>query len=321
MDIFELVYNLYGIKVISNKPINSGTALIYLINNKYILKVFQDKYTKDDILKEVTIINHLKKHNFKVPTYVKTLDGLYYGIYDNKVFIIQEYIDGYTKGNNEGTYKEVIESAKIYGKLVKALEDLSIDLPISDISNWYSKSSFEKSIEKHLEIIPLLKDSDIDNKIKKDILDKIDILNNIKNKDYSDMKYLTMANTHGDYNVRQFIYDNNHIKAILDFVSATKMPIVWEIIRSYSYIDINAKGGSFNIDTYKDYVYTFMKYYKLNNYDIKYMPYLYLIQILNSTYGYKEYINNNDTSLLEFAYFRTNICRYIYNNIDKLSNI
>ena len=51
------------------------------------------------------------------------------------------------------------------------------------------------------------------------------------------------------------------------------------------------------------------------------MSYIYLIQLLSSTYGYKEYINNNENiELLEFTYFRTNICEYLFNNAEKISN-
>ena len=44
------------------------------------------------------------------------------------------------------------------------------------------------------------------------------------------------------YNVLQSIYEKEHIKAIIDFASVAKLPIVWEIIRSYSYLDKEAKN-------------------------------------------------------------------------------
>ena len=50
------------------------------------------------------------------------------------------------------------------------------------------------------------------------------------------------------------------------------------------------------------------------------MSYIYLIQLLSSTYGYKEYINNNENiELLEFAHFRTNICKYLFKNAENIS--
>ena len=70
----------------------------------------------------------------------------------------------------------------------------------------------------------------------------------------------------------QFIYKEDKINAVIDFVSACQMPIVWELLRSYSYIRRDAKDGNFNINTMIDYVKKFNEYVKLNEYDILYMP-------------------------------------------------
>ena len=48
------------------KKLNRGSANLYSINeNKYILKEFQTKYTKEEIDKKINIINHLKKIIFQ----------------------------------------------------------------------------------------------------------------------------------------------------------------------------------------------------------------------------------------------------------------
>lgn len=130
----------------------------------------------------------------------------------------------------------------------------------------------------------------------------------------------TMEPNNGDYSVMQFIYKDGKINAITDFVSACKMPIVWEIIRSYSYIDEKAKDGEFDINNLIDYVKEFCKYVSLNKCDIKYMPYVYMLQLLNSTYGYKQFLNDrNNKEMLDFGRLRTNICRYLYNNAELIS--
>ena len=118
----------------------------------------------------------------------------------------------------------------------------------------------------------------------------------------------------------QFIYNNDKIISVLDFISASKLPIAWEIIRSYTYIDINAKDGKIDISNLKDYIKEVNKYIKLSNNDLKIMPYLYMFQLLSSTYGYKEYIYNNKKDLLEFACFRTNLATYLFNNAELISN-
>ena len=91
-------------------------------------------------------------------------------------------------------------------------------------------------------------------------------------------------------------------------------------MRSYSYIDKEAKNGNLNLNTLVDYVKEFSKYVKLNEYDLKYVAKIYLIQIASSPFGYKQYNDNYEkTGLLEFALFRTNLCRYLYKNSDEIS--
>lgn len=208
--------------------------------------------------------------------------------------------------------------------IVKSLENLDILLPLNDLSYLFSKEIFEKSIEKHYELLKIINDKDDEEalKIKRDLEEKINMIKDISEENiFIDTKKLTIKNTHGDFNVLQFIYKNNHINSVIDFVSACKMPIVWELIRSYSYIDKTAQNGIFNLDTFTDYIKEFNKYVKLNEYDLKYMSYIYLIQLLSSTYGYKEYINNNvNVDLLKFGYFRTNICKYLFKNAENISN-
>lgn len=93
------------------------------------------------------------------------------------------------------------------------------------------------------------------------------------------------------------------------------MPIVWEVIRSYSYID-----KEFNIEHLVDYFKEFIKYIQLNQYDLEYASYIYLIQLAGSTYGYKEYDEDFDQKeLLQFAFYRTNLCKILYENLEKIS--
>ncbi len=51
------------------------------------------------------------------------------------------------------------------------------------------------------------------------------------------------------------------------------------------------------------------------------MPIIYMLQLAGSGFGYKEYLKDNSKQeLLTFAYFRTNLCRYLYTNKEIISN-
>lgn len=130
---------------------------------------------------------------------------------------------------------------------------------------------------------------------------------------------MSIMNSHGDYSVQQLIYNNEKETSVIDFESAKRLPIMWEIIRSYTYIDKDVKNGEMNIDTFVEYVNEISKYVELNEFDLKYCAYIYLIQIVGSLYGYKQYNENYEqTELLNFAIFRTNLCRYLYEHLDEI---
>ncbi len=319
----SVVKQKYDIDVTSIKKLNRGSANIYSLNNdKYILKEFQAKYTKKEIDKEIEIINHLKSDGIPVPEYISTVNDKYCFKYKGKVIIMQKYINGYTIDSNTGSDEQVLESGYYLGKIIKSLESSNIKLTSNDITDWYSKDTLEESIQKHKDLLKLV-DKAKEPKIYQDFMDKLEMLNYVKDKmDFTDMKHVSVMKTHGDYNVLQFMYKKDKICAIIDFVSACKMPVIWEIIRSYSYIDPKAQEGRIDIDTFVKYVREVNKSISLNKYDYKYMPYLYMIQILTSTFGYKQYLKDNSkTSLLEFGFFRTRLCKDLFKNADLISQV
>ncbi|MBQ7141017.1 MAG: phosphotransferase [Bacilli bacterium] len=314
--IIEVIKDKYNIDIFNIKKLDRGSANLYSLNdNTYILKEFQSKYTQEEINKEIAIINHLKQENLLVPEYIQTVTGEYSFKYKEKIVVLQKYIDGYTMESNTANYDQMIESARELGKLVKSLKMINYELPIDDFSSLYDINTINDSINKHKELLKKV-NGQYEKEIICDIECKIKMLEHIKNNlNFDEIKKITLMNSHGDYSVLQFIYREEKIAAIIDFVAACKMPISWEIIRSYSYIDKKAKNGIINIENLIDYVKEFNKYVKLSKYDIKFMPYIYLLQLLSSTFGYKQYINDNSKiNLLEFGFFRTKLCKYLFDN-------
>lgn len=322
--IIDFLKKNYSINASSIKEIDRGNATLYNINkNKYVLKIFQEKYKKEDILKEVKIIELLKENNIPVPEYVKNNNDNYYTLFNDRVAILQKFILGYEIDKNTGDIDMLLDSARVLGKIVRTLNNNKnrIELPDNNIDSWYSDNTINESIVKHQDLLKIAKEQNKSD-IVQDLSYKIEMLKNVK-KEFSldELSNLTCLNTHGDYNVLQCIYgDDNKIKAVLDFASACKMPIAWEIIRSYSYLDKNAANGCIDIDNLKAYVSEFIKYQELTKYDLRYMSLLYFIQILTSTYGYRQFLNDeSEIDMFKFAKFRTNMCKFLYQNMDKIS--
>lgn len=313
----KIVQENYGIKVKNVKHINRGSANIYNLDNKYILKEFPSDRKIEQITKEYNVIKYLTEKNFRVPTYEETKDNNYYIEYKNRIIILQKYLDGYVMENNTGDYKKTLESATLLGKLEKALKDYKIE---EEYKDWPTREKLEKGIEKIKNLILNIKDDNpYKEKIISDLKKRIEISESLLDFDFEELKKVTIMVCHGDYSVQQFIYNDEKETAIIDFETIRNMPIDWEIIRSYSYVDKECKNGKFNLKTFKDYVKEVKKYIDLTEYDLKYMPYIYILQLAPSTFGYKEYNNDNTKkSLLDFAFFRSNLCEYLYENIKEI---
>ena len=293
----------YGINVEKIEKINKGTANIFKIisnNEKFIVKEFQSKYSKENVLKEINSIEYLRKNSqVPLPIYLKNNNNELYFVHKGKMIVVQKFVEGQVFEKNKGNHEQILESARYLGLIIEGFKNYNIDDNIS-ILDWYSNKEFEKANKKYDEI-----------------LSKLD-----KNINAEDIKNITHKVSHGDYSVLQFIYDNeDNIRVILDFIKTKKLPIVWEIARSYSYIDKDAKEGKINIENLVEYTKKVAEFTELNEYDLKYLPYVYLIQLARSTFGYSEYFKNieNKDEYLEFAFYRTNICRDLYKKADEIS--
>ena len=328
-EIIEQLKKQYNIIVKKIEIELRGSANIFYIydeeNIKFVLKEFESKINSKNIIKEIQITNHLKDDGLKVPEYIKTVNNTYFFEYKNRIIILMKFIEGYTKESNTGTYKQVIESAEIYGKTIKSMEKMkNIDFPEENIEKWCNGKKLEESKIKIINLLnkcnELIEENNPNKKlyikIKSDIEFKLSIIEKIEKIDLSEIENLTMKNSHGDFSVMQFIYKDEKVVALLDFAKARKMPIVWEIIRSYTYIDEKCKDSYIDEDNLNDYIKKVMEYTDLNEFDLKWMKCFYLIQLVTSTFGYKEFFEDNKrTDLLKFGFWRCNMCRCLSEKI------
>lgn len=325
-DIIDLLRTKYDLEGnIEIAKLDRGSSNLFEINvngKRYILKEFNSNKPISLVEKEINLIKYLQNTRILVPQYIQLKDGGNYFIFNGKVVILQQFIDGYTVENNTGNYEQMMESATILGKLIKELIGYEGLEEEGIIDRWFSKKSVQIGIQKLEEEKRNIKgNNEYKEQFIADFNDKILIATALINQfDFGIIRRLSIMNTHGDYSVQQLIYGKDKTATVIDFETAKKMPIVWEIVRSYSYVDKNAEGGKIDIDNLIQYFKEVSKYVDLNKYDLKFAPHIYLIQLIGSTFGYREY--NRDYSqkdLLKFALFRTNLCRSLYSNLDKIS--
>ena len=311
-DIVKLLLNNYDIELYSIKKIKDGSADLFIINNIYVLKIFQLNYNFDRVEREQSIIDFLKQYMI-VPSFIKNNNRKYYSIYKDRIVILMDYISGYSIEAFNATKNQIIDSANKYGKLISVLTNYKKFVPEYSIDK-YTTHNIEETVNNIKDLINRSNNEDINN----DLRIRLNIINDIKNIVIDNVTKITC---HGDYYVSQCIYENDEIKTILDYGSVKKMPVSIELIRSYIYLDNNGKTGKFDIDNLILYVKEFMKYYKLNNNDLKFMPHMYLIKLLRSDFGYKQYIENSNRKdeFLAIGKKLQNQIIFIYNNLNKIS--
>ena len=320
----KFIWENYGIKVTDIKKIARGSANLYVLNSqKYVVKEYLSTYQEEDLKREVRVVEHLRNKKIPTPEFFLNMHHKRYSIYKGHYIVLEEFIEGYTKENHTLDLEELTEVGRLLGQIIVSLEDLKHPLPVEDPSKWFSPVTIEQSITKYEELIKSMPESKYQTKIIKDLRDKIKILRDINgNIPQIDWSKITYKNTHGDYNALQLMYKEGKIKAVLDFATACNIPIVWEIIRSYSLCDKEAINGNLNLNNLNQYIQIINNYISLTTEDIKCMPYLYLLQLLHSTYGYKQYLRDpQNEELLLFGFYRTKLCRYLWENAEKMVRV
>ena len=78
-----------------------------------------------------------------------------------------------------------------------------------------------------------------------------------------------------------------------------------------------------DIASLREYVGEDMKFPPLPKNDMVAMPYVYLFQLAQSSYGYPQYLNSDSEDregLLRFAFWRTQMCREVEKKAEEISN-
>lgn len=308
----------YGFHLIENYSLAFGTANCFKIHcaeGDFFLKEYQSQFTLADVEREAALVSFLGSKGFPVAHFVKTTDGKNGITVNGHAIGIQEFVTGKTYQNNL-PHPLLLESAKYLGMMHRDLKDYPMKTDMDQ--EWVDRFSAKEFAEKCNKFLDVLEENKSDpnyERIYRDILFKRELIRSIELwKQY--YIGITYTPTHGDYSACQLVCDEGRIKAIIDFSSAASLPAVWEIMRSYMQSSGTCREGiPFDISDLILYVREYLKYFPLSKRDLTAMPYVYLFQLARSLYGYKEYLitkSENRNALIEFAFWRTDVCREIY---------
>lgn len=318
--IINLLKEKYNIKILSINKIAIGSANLFKVNSlsnrSYILKEYQSGVSIDKVFKEINITNFLNDCNFKTSKFIENVEGNIVMVNGNNILTLQEFIEGNVVRFFSSTKEQCIEAAVKYSCLIEKLRYYPYDLPAFK-KNIFDFNYIWNNIEKCKNLI--LKNK---NRVVNTILyEKKEMLEEALKFDFSGLNYVTVMNSHGDYNSSQFIYDNNYkIRAVIDFLSAKRVPISWELIRSYIYMDSSYDNGSFDVEGLILYLKYFNNKKVLNIFDLENMCLIYYMFLINSFFGVEQVINNK----IEYLDIVTKLheqAKYINRNAVKIKKI
>lgn len=316
----------YGLHLIGCKSLSMGSANCFKIKCKegdFFFKEYQSGFTTEMADTEAGIVEYLRSRDFPVAGFIKTVDGRNCSFYEGHAISVQDYLEGQTY-LNDFPRTLLPECAKYLGIMHSVLKDYPLQVSMDyDWAKKITKDAISKKFNALLSALDKNKSDPYYYKIHEDLVFKRELADSIDGwKEY--FKGITFTSTHGDYSACQLICDENGIKAVIDFSSVGCMPAVWEIMRSYIQSGGMSRSGSdFDIEEFTLYVKEYMKYAPLTKRDLEAMPYIYLFQLAQSSYGYKEYLikkTENKEALLDFAFWRTNVCREIYKKAKDISD-
>lgn len=203
--ILDDIESNYGLVATSIKPLGSESyRYVYLLTTpkeKYILRMFPEDRSVDQIKKDIEILKFLEKNDFPTQRIIVNKKGSFISKILNKNSIITTFIEGVEPQYNKETLFEV-------GKLMARLHNIKCS-DYSYTSNWDPKSEL-KILKEHLAKIDLSKTEH--SGIIPEVLKRIEEL--------PDLTSLPKTIIHTDIHPRNMVKGNNNNYYFIDWDDA-----------------------------------------------------------------------------------------------------
>lgn len=308
--------DLYGFSfndlIVENANMGTGNNFfVSHLGQKFFCKTFDCFNVYDNLENEILSIRKLKESGLPIADYLCNNFGKELSLVGDETIVLQSWCEGTPVEKYQVSQEYLFDSIKYLAKINIALRDFDFTSRFLDIND-----NVQKSIDNCKELLKLTDD--------KKIIDclnyKIKALKTFID-DKLDMQKFTYCNSHGDYSIIQTISKDDKLAYIVDFSRACKLPIIWEIIRSYSYASPECKNGKFNESSFKKYLNEYKKHNDiLSDYDIENGYALYALQLLQSNFGFSDYIKKGNSENLNFAFWRVEMSKTLLNLMNEMKS-
>lgn len=316
MDYKYLIETNFGVKMnkftLLDSHFGTDIFLAETDDSKFIVKKLP--ICMSNVKNEGKVTDYLRNQGIKVPYFLKLKNGNCNLIVDDFQITVQEFIQGHTLSINEASSAFLKAQVDLLGQINNALISFE-NLPLRFGKDFFTKRNVRnklKGLKRELKKIKSTSDYGTIFKCEEQIkhLEKV--------KSFKiDTRKLTYTNSHGDYNIRQIIVDDDEL-SVVDWTSACKLPICLEIASSYVFASSKCAGGSIDSNEFIEYIRCYTKHFKLSEYDLEYMPYVLYFWHTMCNYHPSEEIAENYKDLANLI---CNLQNWLYDNVESLSDV
>jgi hypothetical protein len=249
----------------------------------------------------------LKENGFPVSTFIDGVDGRPVHEDGGLVYHLQTLERGRSMARNTASPMFMTQSAVMLGRL-HAVMGSHPSLPEGMDAAWCEGVNSADAEAFHMSSLPWAESTGNE---------ALELLNwkisHIRNLDEIGIEFnlLTRGNTHGDFHIYQLLAEDDRISAVLDFTGASRLPLCWEVIRSYCYADPACIHGEIDMKNLLGYVSAYLPKNRLPRYDLEKMADFYYFQLLACNYfnQAKHAHGDNSAHISDITLWATKICR------------
>ncbi len=291
----SLLQNEYGLhlRFLQRSSVGAGsdTWFLYCEEGDYVLK-FPARSAINHPEAEPELCEFLRKNGIPACEFLKNSAGEYISR-DNagRMFTVQRRFPGKMPEWNSAPEALLLESAELLGKIhgvLRAYPRLPEGIGAAFFANMTPQRA-AKSYRHSLEIANRLGDGETAAELEW----RIGLMERFPAWEF-DLNRLTRCNTHGDYFISQFLCEDGHVTAVIDWTTACVHPAIWEITRSFVYGAPCCAEGKIDEALFSRYVDAYCRYGTLNEYDRENMQRLYLYQIAVCDYYGQYYASETE---------------------------
>ena len=327
-EIFATRYGIAGVISAIELP-GSSTAHVWKVETPtagYILKEFTPHFSLERVAHEPDLVMHLRRQNLPVAEFFATLAGDYTWLLEERAISVQSMLSG-TPGQQCAASKDMLEnSVKLLADLqlgMRDYPDLSENLNAATLARRYDTAVRLAKFEHFMDLAQNLPASERRDRILSDLSWKISRVEHANQISF-DLNAFTYGNTHGDYNTGNLLLQGSTITGVIDFTNACRMPLVWELLRSYIMSSPECANGVIDIDSFAQYASWYGEKIPLTPYDLSMAGKLTYFQSVHSSFGYQEFLVNgveNADSVLGYAAWRVQIAQWLEAHMEDFGGI